>query len=111
MFDDEFDDFEDEYIGFNPFKAQKSLYTLPELTATQSFQCDQCGSGKAVNPFHFKNVYQRILNMQTSEGMEKFDMIYVSPCCKADLSIWDEAIEDSLEINSKHYETLAEQNP
>ena len=35
MFDDEFDDFEDEYIGFNPFKAQKSLYTLPELTATQ----------------------------------------------------------------------------
>lgn len=111
MFDDEFEDFENEYVGFNPFKAQKSLYTLPELTSTQSFLCDQCGSGKAVKPLHYKNVYQRIVNMQTGEGMEKFEMIYVSPCCKADLSIWDDDIEDYAEIPSKHYETLAEQNP
>lgn len=112
MFDDEFDDFENEYIGgLNPFKAQKSLYTLPELTATQSFLCDQCGSGKTVKPFHYKNVYQRILNMQTGEGMEKFDMIYVSPCCKGDLSIWDEAIEDYVEIDPKRYENLVEQTP
>ncbi|WDE16921.1 hypothetical protein KMZ14_05080 [Acinetobacter schindleri] len=111
MFDDEFEDFEDEFGGHNPFKAQKSLYTLPELTNMQQFLCDQCGSGNPVKPLHYKNVYQRILNMQTGEGMEKFEMIYVSPCCKGDLSIWDDVLEDYVEIDPKHYESLGEQNP
>lgn len=106
MFDDEF---ENEYLGFKPFKAQKSLYSLPALTASQSFLCDQCGSDQTVKPFHYKNVYQRIINMQTGEGIEKFEMIYVSRCCKADLSIWDESIEDYIAIPSKHYETQVEQ--
>ena len=111
MFDDEFENFDDEFGGFNPFKAQKSLYTLPELTSMQSFLCDQCGSGEVVKPLHYKNVYQRILNMQTNEGTEKFEMIYVSPCCKGDLSIWDDSIEDYVEIPAKHYEIVAEQTP
>jgi len=102
MFDDDFD-FEDEYGGFNPFRAQKELITLPVLTASQCFLCDQCGSGNAVKPLHYKNVYQQIVNMQTGEGIEKFVMIYVSPCCKADLAIWDESIEDYIEIGSEHY--------
>lgn len=34
---------------------------------------------------------------------EKFIMIYVSPCCKADLSIWDEDIEDYVAIAPKYY--------
>mgnify|MGYP001584824781 FL=1 len=102
MFDDDFD-FDDEFEGFNPFRAQKELMTLPELTETQCFLCDQCGSGNAVKPLHYKNVYQRMVNMQTGEGTESFVMIYVSPCCKADLSIWDEDIEDYVPIDSKHY--------
>ena len=106
MFDDDFDD---EYEGFNPFHAQKELITLPKLTESQSFQCDQCGSGNAVKPLHYKNVYQRIINMQTGEGTENFVMIYVSPCCKADLSIWDESIEDYVEIDKKYYSATEEQ--
>jgi hypothetical protein len=49
--------------------------------------------------------------MQTNEGTEKFEMIYVSPCCKGDLSIWDDSIEDYVEIPAKHYEIVAEQTP
>ena len=29
------DDFDDEFEGFNPFRAQKELMTLPKLTETQ----------------------------------------------------------------------------
>ncbi|WP_314338384.1 hypothetical protein [Acinetobacter guillouiae] len=107
---DEYDDFEDDFLGLNPFKAQKSLYTLPELSDTQCFLCDQCGSGKSVKPHHFKNVYQRIINNQTGEGIERFDRIFVSPCCKYDLSIWDESIKDYIEIDPKHYELPGENN-
>lgn len=109
MFDDDFD-FEDEYEGFNPFRAQKELLKLPELTETQCFLCDQCGSGNAVKPLHYKNVYQRITNMQTGEVTENSVMIYVSPCCKADLSIWDESIEDYVEISSEYYSHDGENN-
>ncbi|WP_179989965.1 hypothetical protein [Acinetobacter sp. YH1901141] len=108
MFDDDFD-FDDEFEGFNPFRAQKELMTLPELTETQCFLCDQCGSGNAVKPLHYKNVYWGMVNMQTGEGTESFVMIYVSPCCKADLSIWDEDIEDYVPIDSKHYSATEEQ--
>ena len=44
-----------------------------------------------------------MINMQTGEGAEQFVMIYVSPCCKADLSIWDEDIEDYVSISPEHY--------
>ena len=54
-------------------------------------------------PLHYKNVYSRMINMQTGEGAEQFVMIYVSPCCKADLSIWDEDIEDYVSISPEHY--------
>ena len=97
------DDFDDEFEGFNPFRAQKELMTLPKLTETQCFLCDQCGSGEPVKPLHYKNVYSRMINMQTGEGAEQFVMIYVSPCCKADLSIWDEDIEDYVSISPEHY--------
>ena len=97
------DDFDDEFEGFNPFRAQKELMTLPELTADQCFLCDQCGSGEPIKPLHYKNVYSRMINMQTGEGSEQFVMIYVSPCCKADLSIWDEDIEDYVSISPEHY--------
>lgn len=96
-------DFDDEFENFNHFYAQKELMTLPQLTESQCFLCDQCGSGNAVKPLRDKKVYQRIINNQTGEGTEKFVMIYVSPCCKADLYIWDESIDDSIEIDAKHY--------
>lgn len=68
------DDFDDEFEGFNPFRAQKELMTLSELTADQCFLCDQCGSGEPIKPLHYKNVYSRMINMQTGEGAEQFVM-------------------------------------
>ena len=100
MFDD---DFEDEYEGFNPYRAQKELITLPELSKTQNFLCDQCGSGNSIKPLRYRNVDQRIENMQTGECTENSVMIFVSPCCKSDISIWDESIEDYVAIDPKYY--------
>lgn len=102
MFDFD-EDFDDEFEGHNPFFAQKELLTLPGLTKAQMFLCNQCGSGNLIKPLLYKNVYQRIVNTKTGEGSEKFVMIYVSPCCKSDITVWDESIEDYVEIDSKHY--------
>lgn len=96
-------DFDDESENFNPFHAQKELITLPQLTESQCFLCDQCGSGNAVKPLHHRNVYQLIINNQTGIYTENFVMIYVSPCCKANIAVWDESVEDYIDIDPAHY--------
>jgi hypothetical protein len=101
---DEFEDYDDIYDRkLSSAVAERPLYTLPELAVNQSWNCATCGSGKTIKPLHFNSVYQRIVNNQTGEVTENGQMMYVSPCCKGDLFIWDEHLEKEIEIDPKHF--------
>lgn len=107
---DEFDDYDDMNNIYdrplNSAKADKHLFTLPELAENQVWNCGTCGSGKTLKPLHFNSIYQRIINNQTREVTENGEMMYVSPCCKGDLFIWDEITEKEIKIDAKHYQQV-----
>lgn len=102
---EDYDDMDDIYDRpLNSAKADKPLFTLPELAENQVWNCGTCGSGKTLKPLHFNSIYQRIINNQTREVTENGEIMYVSPCCKGDLFIWDESIEKQIDIDPKHYQ-------
>lgn len=100
---DEFDDYNDFFDRELPVaKAKKPLSTLPELLKNQVWNCGHCGSGRSIKPLHFNSVYQRTIS-PSGEVTEKGELMYVSPCCKGDLFIWDEIIEKEIKIDPKHF--------
>lgn len=107
---DEFEDCDDIYDRELPTaKAEKPLYTLPVLAENQVWNCGHCGSGRTIKPLHFNSVYQRIVS-PTGDVSEKGQLMYVSPCCKGDLFIWNEITEKEIKIESKHYQQIEDQS-
>lgn len=101
---DEFEDYDDIYDSKLPSAvAEHPLFTLPMLTENQSWNCATCGSGQIIKPLYFNSIYQRIINNQTGEVTENGQMMYVSPCCKGDLFIWDEDLDKEIEIDPEHF--------
>ena len=41
----------------NTAKADKPLFTIPDIAENQVWNCGTCGSGKTVKPLHFNSIF------------------------------------------------------
>lgn len=65
---------------------------LPQITETQSWCCEECGSGK---PQKYFFSYSTSHDVATGELLERrAGAVWKSSCCNAELMLFDEAVGD-----------------